>query len=100
MGKIKLFAKKHKRKAIALVMSALMVMASSVSAFAAETGEATGTNTMETALESFVDALTGIQDNIIAFILAAIPTCLAIFGVVVAITKGIGFVKKLLGRAT
>ena len=40
------------------------------------------------------------QGNILQFIVAAIPTALAIFGVVVAVTKGIGFVKKLLGKAS
>ena len=100
MGKIKLFAKKHKRKVMALLMSAMMIISSSVSAFATDGSTESSINSMELALESFVDALTGIQDNIIAFIVAAIPTGLAVFGVTVAITKGIGFVKKLLGKAT
>lgn len=102
MGKIKNFVLKHKKKLSVLATSAVMTAMSAISCFAAETGEGavSSDNALQTALTSFTDALTNVQGNILQFIVAAIPTALAIFGVVVAVTKGISFIKKLLGKAS
>lgn len=101
MGKIKNFLSTHKKKLSVALTAASITAMSAVSCFAAETGESVSAdNSMAQALSSFVDALTDVQGNILQFIVAAIPTALAIFGVVVAITKGISFVKKLLGKAS
>ena len=99
MGKIKNFVCKHKKKLSVLVTAAVMTAMSAINCFAAEADTAVSSdNALQTALTSFTDALT--KGNILQFIVAAIPTALAIFGVVVAVTKGIGFVKKLLGKAS
>jgi beta-lactamase regulating signal transducer with metallopeptidase domain len=101
MGKIKNFVCKHKKKLSVMATAAVMAAMSAINCFAAEADTSVSSdNALQTALTSFTDALTNVQGNILQFIVAAIPTALAIFGVVVAVTKGIGFVKKLLGKAS
>lgn len=101
MGKIKNFVCKHKKKLSVMATAAVMTAMSAINCFAAESGTPVSSdNALQNALTSFTDALTNVQSNILQFIVAAIPTALAIFGVVVAVTKGISFVKKLLGKAS
>lgn len=101
MGKIKNFVCKHKKKLSVIVTSAVMTAMSAINCFAAEAGSSVSDgDPMTTAMASFLDGLTSIQGNILQFVVAAIPTAITIFGTVVAITKGISFLKRLLGKAS
>lgn len=101
MGKIKNFVCKHKKKLSVMATAAVMTAISAINCFAAEVDTSVSAeNSMATAMSSFLDGLTSIQGNILQFVVAAIPTAITIFGTVVAITKGISFLKRLLGKAS
>lgn len=90
MTKISSFFK-HNSNAIVISMCVAMLFTiSCVTSFAAT----------EDLTSAFSSALSTIQSDILAFIGLALPTGLAIFGTIIAIKKGIGFVKSLLGKAS
>lgn len=85
---------KSKSKVILAVMSiAVMTVVSCIPA------GAEGETTMATLQDSFGSALATVQSDILGFIVLALPVGLAIFGTVLAIKKGITFVKSLIGKA-
>lgn len=95
MSKIKSFFKKYGKKFSIVVASAFMVVVSCVSSFAAEAGAATSSADLQS---SFSTAISSIQSDVLGYIVLALPVGLAIFGTVIAIKKGISFVRGLIGR--
>ncbi|MEE1154387.1 MAG: hypothetical protein UH241_04445 [Acutalibacteraceae bacterium] len=89
IGKIK-----SKAKVMLAVMSIAVMIAVSCIPAGAE-----GETTMATLQESFSSSLATVQSDILGFIVLALPVGLAIFGTVLAIKKGITFVKGLIGKA-
>lgn len=87
---MKTFIRKHGKMLLVSMMSAI-AMCFSIVASAADASSAQ---------TSFSTALTTVQSDIMAYIGLALPVGLAIFGAIIAIKKGIGFVKSLLGKAS
>ena len=95
MSKIKSFFKRNGKKFSIVVASAFMVVVSCVSSFAAEAGAATSSTDLQS---SFSTAISSIQSDVLGYIVLALPVGLAIFGTVIAVKKGISFVRGLIGR--
>ena len=94
MAKIRNFIKRHKGALIASCTSALLASMSVVSFSAAD--ESANTNIVS----QFSTSLQQMQGDIVNLILAAVPIALTIFGLVIAVNKGIGVVKGMLGKAS
>lgn len=87
-----------KGKSRAIVVSMMVSMMAVLSAVSASATDGTGTATAE--LESaFSTALANIQTDIFKFIGLALPVGLAIFGLTIAVKKGVNFVRGLIGRS-
>lgn len=87
-----------KGKSKAIVVSMMVSMMAVLSAVSASATDGTGTATAE--LESaFSTALANIQTDIFKFIVLALPVGLAIFGLTIAVKKGVNFVRGLIGRS-
>lgn len=87
-----------KGKSKAIVVSMMVSMMAVLSAVSASATDGTGTATAE--LESaFSTALANIQTDIFKFIGLALPVGLAIFGLTIAVKKGVNFVRGLIGRS-
>lgn len=87
-----------KGKSRAIVVSMMVSMMAVLSAVSASATDGTGTATAE--LESaFSTALANIQTDIFKFIVLALPVGLAIFGLTIAVKKGVNFVRGLIGRS-
>lgn len=93
MAKIRNFIKRHKGALIASCTSALLASMSVVS-FSAEDSASTNI------VSQFSTSLQQMQGDIVSLILAAVPIALTIFGLVIAVNKGIGVVKGMLGKAS
>lgn len=101
LTKLKGFCKRNKKRLIISYVSAMMLVASAMTCFAAEAGDAVASSdSMTQMLQEFLTSMTSLQDDLILFIVSCIPVGLTIFGAVVCITKAISFVKKLLGKAS
>lgn len=87
---MKTFIHKHGKMLLVSMMSAIVMCVSIVASAADESSAQT----------AFSTALTTVQSDIMAYIGLALPVGLAIFGAIIAIKKGIGFVKSLLGKAS
>ena len=85
------FAKRNLKAVVTFMMVAILAVFSSISCFATD-----GTSTDLSS--SFSGALTTIQGDIMNFIGLALPVGLAVFGTIVAIKKGISFVRGLIGK--
>lgn len=94
MKKITSFLKRHSKQIVISMAIACMSALSALSAFAEET-DIVSTSSIK---DSFSSALSTIQTDILGYIALVIPVALLIFGTVVAIKKGISFVKSLIGR--
>lgn len=84
---------KYKKFISAIAVSAIMAIMSvfsSISCFAADESASAKT--------AFSTALSTIQSDIMGYIILVIPVGLAIFGAIIAIKKGISFVRTLIGR--
>lgn len=95
MAKIRNFIKRHKGALIASCTSALLACMSVVS-FSAADGDTANTNIVS----QFSTSLQQMQGDIVNLILAAVPIALTIFGLIIAVNKGIGVVKGMLGKAS
>ena len=95
MSKIKSFFKRNGKKFSIVVAAAFMVVGGLVSSFAAEAGAAAGSSDLQS---SFSTAISSIQSDVLGYIALALPIGLAIFGAIIAIKKGISFVRGLIGR--
>lgn len=78
--------RKSKLLIVSIVSTALMVIS------------AIGASAVDTTKDAFSSALSTIQSDIMGYIALVIPVGLAVFGAIIAIKKGISFVKSLLGR--
>lgn len=87
---MKTFLRKHGKMLLVSMMSAIAMCFSIVASAADESSAQT----------AFSTALTTVQSDIMTYIGLALPVGLAIFGAIIAIKKGIGFVKSLLGKAS
>lgn len=87
---MKKFFGTHIKTLMVAMMSTIIVCMSIISSSAVD----------QSVQDAFSSALSTIQSDIMGFILLAIPVGLAIFGTIIAIKKGIGFVKSLLGKAS
>lgn len=87
---------KAKSKAKIIVMTMTISIMTVLSCFAV--GAEDTVTTTATLQDSFGTALATIQSDILAIIALALPVGLAIFGTVVAIKKGISFVRSLIGK--
>ncbi|MBQ9673199.1 MAG: hypothetical protein IJV39_01080 [Ruminococcus sp.] len=88
MINVKKFIKRHSKKLVVSALMACMSVMTCVSAFAAE-------NDLST---SFSSAISTIKSDILGYIGVALPVALAIFGTIVAIKKGISFIRSLIGK--
>lgn len=80
---------KHKKTIVISALMATMCVFSSINCFAADD------NSIQNAFSS---ALSTIQSDIMGYIVLVIPVGLAIFGAIIAIKKGISFVRTLIGK--
>lgn len=80
---------KYKNSLLMSALMATMVVVSSISCFATD----------QSIQDSFSSALNTIQSDIMGYITLVIPVGLAIFGTIIAIKKGISFVRSLIGRS-
>ena len=87
---MKKFFGTHIKTLMVAMMSTIIVCMSIISSSAVD----------QSVQDAFSSALSTIQSDIMGFILLAMPVGLAIFGTIIAIKKGIGFVKSLLGKAS
>lgn len=95
MSKVKSFLKRHSKKFVAVASASIIAVFSAISSFAAENGTPVGSSDMQS---SFSTAISSIQSDVMGYIMLAIPVGLAIFGAIIAIKKGISFVRSLIGR--
>lgn len=95
MSKVKSFLKRHSKKFVAVASASMIAVVSVISSFAAESGTPVSSSDMQS---SFSTAISSIQSDVMGYIMLAIPVGLAIFGAIVAIKKGISFVRSLIGR--
>lgn len=95
MLKIKSFIKKHGKKLSISATAAMMAVLACISSFAAEGETAVGTSDLQSAFSS---AVSNVQGDILGYLGIALPVGLAIFGAIIAIKKGISFVRGLIGR--
>lgn len=95
MSKVKSFLKRHSKKLVAVASASMIAAVSVISSFAAESGTPVSSSDMQS---SFSTAISSIQSDVMGYIMLAIPVGLAIFGAIVAIKKGISFVRSLIGR--
>ncbi len=95
MSKIKSFIKKHSKKIAVSAVACMTAVLGCFSSFAAEAGQAAGSSDLQT---SFSTAISSIQSDVLGYIAVALPIGLAIFGAIIAIKKGISFVRGLIGR--
>lgn len=79
---------KYKNSLLMSALMAIMVVVSSISCFATD----------QSIQDSFSSALSTIQSDIMGYIILVIPVGLSIFGTIIAIKKGISFVRSLIGR--
>lgn len=87
------FMQRKSKTAKLLVMSMMVSMLAVCSAIGASAeGEATDLQ------GAFSSALSTIQSDILSFIGLALPVGLAVFGSIIAIKKGVSFVRGLLGK--
>ena len=95
MKKVLGFVKGKSKGAKLLVMSMMISMLAVCSAI----GASAETGTSADLSSSFSSALSTIQSDIFGFIGMALPVGLAVFGAIIAIKKGIGFVRCLIGKS-
>lgn len=95
MLKIKSFIKKHGKKLLISATAAMMAVLGCISSFAAEGETTVGSSDLQS---SFSSAVSSIQGDVLGYIGIALPIGLAIFGAIIAIKKGISFVRGLIGR--
>lgn len=95
MSKIKSFFKKHSKKIVVSAIACMTAIVGCISSFAAEAGQAASSSDLQS---SFSTAINSIQSDILGYIGLALPIGLAIFGAIIAIKKGITFVRGLIGR--
>lgn len=79
---------KYKKTLLMSALIAIMVVMSSISCFAAD----------QSIQDAFSGALNTIQSDIMGYIILVIPVGLGIFGTIIAIKKGISFVRTLIGK--
>lgn len=91
---MKKFFGTHIKTLMVAMMSTIIVCMSIISSSAVDQ------SVDQSVQDAFSSALSTIQSDIMGFILLAMPVGLAIFGTIIAIKKGIGFVKSLLGKAS
>ena len=87
----KIFVKRKKAISVALV-SAIMACLSCLSVFAA--GEETSN-----VKDQFSTAISGIQSDLMGYILIVVPVALGILGAFFGIKKAIGFFKSMVSKA-
>lgn len=95
MSKIKSFFKKHSKKIVVSAIACMTAILGCISSFAAETGQAVSSSDLQS---SFSSSVSSIQGDVLGYIGLALPVGLAIFGAIIAIKKGISFVRGLIGR--
>lgn len=95
MSKIKSFFKRNGKKFSIVVASAFMVVVSCVSSFAAEAGALQVRLIFRVVFQRLYRVFR-VMSSVISF--SALPVGLAIFGTVIAVKKGISFVRGLIGR--
>ncbi len=83
---------RHKRAISVSVVSAIMACMSCVAAFAADTE----TSSMQDAFKTSVGS---IQNDLMGYVMIAVPVALAILGAIFGIKKAIGFFKSLANKA-
>ena len=95
MLKIKSFFKKHSKKIVVSATACMTAILGCISSFAAETGQAASSSDLQS---SFSSSVSSIQGDVLGYIGIALPIGLAIFGAIIAVKKGISFVRGLIGR--
>lgn len=95
MSKIKSFFKKHSKKIVVSAIACMTAIVGCISSFAAEAGQAASSSDLQS---SFSTGISSIQSDILGYIGLALPIGLAIVGTIIAIKKGISFVRGLIGR--
>lgn len=95
MSKIKSFFKKHSKKIVVSATACMTAILGCISSFAAETGQAASSSDLQS---SFSSSVSSIQGDVLGYIGLALPVGLAIVGTIIAIKKGISFVRGLIGR--
>ena len=88
------FIKRNSKSAKLFVATMMISMIASLSAIGVSAEETT------VDLESaFSTALANIQSDILGYIAVALPVGLTIFGAIIAIKKGVSFVRGLIGKS-
>lgn len=95
---VKAFTKRYSKAFIISAMSALVMCLSVVTSFAAETNVQSA-NASENMISQFSTSLQTVQNDVVSLISQAIPVALMIFGMVIAVNKGISVVKGMIGKS-
>lgn len=96
MSKVKGFVKENRKAFSVSLMSALVACTSVVSASAVDEAAAASS---ENIVAQFNTSLQQMQGDIINLILTCIPVALTIFGLVIAVNKGIQVTKSMIGKS-
>ena len=97
MKGFKEFFNRHKKKVACSIMMAMIAVSTCITAFA-EGADVNGSGAGDTLTTGFTTAINTIKSDILSYIAIALPVALAIFGAIIAIKKGISFVRSLIGR--
>lgn len=89
------FIKRNSKSAKLFVSCMMISIIASLSAISASAVDETTTDLTS----AFSAALADIQSDILTFISIALPVGLAVFGAIIAVKKGISFVRSLLGKS-
>lgn len=98
MTKVKGFVKRHSKALVVSALSALTMCFSVVTSFAADT-TTTASSAGDNIVAQFGTSLQEMQGDIVNLILSAVPIALTIFGLIIAVNKGIQVVKGMIGKS-
>lgn len=94
VNKVKNFVNRHKSALAVSAVSASLAVTSAVSAFAADAD-----STTSNVKDQFSTAVSGIQSDLMGYILIVVPISLGILGAIFGIKKAISFFKTMANKA-
>ncbi len=95
VNKVKNFVNRHKSALAVSAVSASLAVTSAVSAFAVDGAGSTTSNVKD----QFSTAVSGIQSDLMGYILIVVPIALGILGAIFGIKKAISFFKTMANKA-
>lgn len=97
MTNVKCFVKRHSKALIVSALSTIIMCFSVVTSFAADSS--TVSSAGDNIVAQFSASLQEMQGDIVNLILSAVPIALTIFGLIIAVNKGIQVVKGMIGKS-